>query len=129
MGNKGFTLIEVLMVVVIIGILASIALPQYAQFTSKAKVSEAVGVASAIRSAEEIYKMQFNAFSADLAGAGFTAPTMKYWGAPTYTPNSPSAGNYTVKFVMTGSTDWIQMVGSNTGTVSWSATPSYLAPQ
>lgn len=40
--NKGFTLVEVLIAVAVIGVLASIAVPQYSTYVKKAKVSEAV---------------------------------------------------------------------------------------
>jgi type IV pilus assembly protein PilA len=47
--QKGFTLIELMIVVAIIGILAAIALPAYQDYTVRAKVSEGVIAASAIK--------------------------------------------------------------------------------
>jgi type IV pilus assembly protein PilA len=50
-AQKGFTLIELMIVIAIIGILASVALPAYQTYTKKAKFSEVVLAAGSIRTA------------------------------------------------------------------------------
>ncbi len=52
-AQKGFTLIELMIVVAIIGILAAIAIPQYQNYIAKSQVSRAMGETSAIKTSVE----------------------------------------------------------------------------
>ena len=51
MAQKGFTLIELMIVVAIIGILAAVALPAYQDYTTRAKVTDGISLASAAKTA------------------------------------------------------------------------------
>ena len=53
-SQNGFTLIELMIVVAIVGILAAVALPAYQNYSKKAKFSEVVAAGTAVKSAVEI---------------------------------------------------------------------------
>ena len=73
--NKGgFTLIEVLVVVLIIGILTSIALPQYQRAVAKAKLTEAIQVLKALGDAEQVYYDTYNRYATNLEELDVTPP-------------------------------------------------------
>ena len=63
-NKKGFTLIELMIVVAIIGILAAIAIPNFLNFRNKAKSAEAKSNLGAIRSCEETYNTEFESYIA-----------------------------------------------------------------
>jgi len=75
--QQGFTLIELMIVIAIIGILAAIALPAYQDYTVKAKVQEGVSISSPLRTALGI------ACSEGTLGASISDDEMTYSGTAT----------------------------------------------
>jgi prepilin-type N-terminal cleavage/methylation domain-containing protein len=72
--NKGFTLIELMIVVVIIGILAALAIPRFMRSTTKAKQSEAKQLLKQVYTMERAYRQEFDAYCLNGATANAAAP-------------------------------------------------------
>lgn len=84
--QKGFTLIELMIVVAIIGILAAIAIPSYQNYTKKAKFTEVTQATAAIKTAVEVCAQDQGGLSACTAGSN---------GIPA--DNTTGAGKYIAK--------------------------------
>lgn len=83
--QKGFTLIELMIVVAIIGILAAVALPAYQDYTTRAKVSEAIGAGAAAKTAVTEYYNSIGTLPASNSAAGHASTTTDYVGGVTIT--------------------------------------------
>ena len=77
--QQGFTLIELMIVVAILGILAAIAIPAYQDYTTRARVSEGLQMAAAAKTAVAEFEQANGAYPTSNAAAGLPAAiTTKY---------------------------------------------------
>lgn len=94
--QKGFTLIELMIVIAIIGILAAVALPAYQDYTIRAKVSEAILAASSGRTAVSETFAQKGTMALSQDSMGVQNQTSTYVASVTYTNSGTGEGRITV---------------------------------
>lgn len=73
--GAGFTLLELVIVIIILGILATLGITQYTKMVEKGRSAEAKMVLGQIRSAEETYKLENGSYTGTIGNLAVEAPT------------------------------------------------------
>jgi prepilin-type N-terminal cleavage/methylation domain-containing protein len=89
-STRGFTLVELAVVVVIIGVLAAFGVPRFLQSVERSKASEAFAYLSAVRTAEERYHARQGTYAASVTDLDIKLPTPKYFTVGTIAAGSTS---------------------------------------
>lgn len=77
--SAGFTLIELMLVIAIIGILAAVAVPRYMDYSRKAKAMEAKVLLGAIRTNQKEYYSRVDSFTTSMASLGNPVTNAQYY--------------------------------------------------
>lgn len=126
--QKGFTLIELMIVIAIVGILAAVALPAYQNYTKRAQFTDVISSVVPIRNAIDVCVQTGTAIASCAIGADLKADaeasarvTSVVWDGATRTITATGAGTLNVNYVLTGTEN------TDLNTVSWAISGTCLA--
>src|SRR5215204_1275747 len=104
-GRKGFTLVELAVVIIIIGVLAAFAVPRFLDSVERSKAAESFNYLAAVRAAQERYQVRQGTYAADLDDLDIQMPAPKYFsvGTPAAGGTSSLEDSWTLTLTRTGS--------------------------
>ena len=115
-SRKGFTLVELAVVIVIIGVLAAFGVPQFLKSVERSKAAEAFNYLSAVRAAQERYLAQNGVYAAALTNLDIKQVAPKYFSGDGATGTALSV---TAVAVTSGTPTWFCTLGRLTATSSY----------
>jgi prepilin-type N-terminal cleavage/methylation domain-containing protein len=110
-SRKGFTLVELAVVIVIIGVLAAFGVPRFLKSVERSKAAEAFQYLAAVRSGQERYVAKEGVYTEDLTKLDITQSTPKYF----------DLGTVTVTKSTDGTTNWSLTLTRKAATSSYGA--------
>lgn len=127
--QKGFTLIELMIVVAIVGILASVAVPAYQDYTVRAKISECIGIYDACKTAvNDVFASKLD-LPTSATDAGCQATGTQYCNSPTISVSgnilkmtigtTTAATGTTCNLVFRGTKPTLGTAGNTTDSITW----------
>ena len=87
-SRKGFTLVELAVVIVIIGVLAAFGIPRFLKSVERSKAAEAFAYLQSIRAAQERYQARTGTYATDLTTLDIDSATPKYFSVGTVAAGS-----------------------------------------
>jgi type IV pilus assembly protein PilA len=131
-AQQGFTLIELMIVVAIVGILAALALPAYQDYTVRARVSEGLARGAEAKTSVAEFFSSNSDFPTNTAEAGFNSAAAGFTRRVAWTDGALGTANITITYAPSVSPDnqayTLQMVAmsSANGVITWDCNPGTL---